>query len=237
MMKIKTAIYITCTLLFFILVWLGQNINYLSFPTFETLLLMNNSAFGYSSMMAHSLFYTIPYLLVLNILFPIEKYFTLYRWYKRELMYQSIFVGIIYTALLYSFLHTFVNLLFTYTFLGSNLISKTNFILICVMSLINLFLFYLSVGLFYRVLVDKTQSFALSIFMCFTLMGVLFFAGKLYLPVALWNPLKDLVVYSKLIEDSWNTSQLVFVFFRQIGLVVFLYLISSWIFLRRDFLQ
>lgn len=72
-MKIKRLLLILCLLLFLVTLWFNQNHTYLGKNSIASLLYMNNSTFGYSSIFAYTLFYIVPFLMLLSNFFSFRK--------------------------------------------------------------------------------------------------------------------------------------------------------------------
>ncbi|MFE8065316.1 WxPxxD family membrane protein [Priestia megaterium] len=235
-MKAKRFIAISSVILFFIVVWFSHNRYYIRFSTLDSLLWMNNSASGYSSIQAYTLIYSIPFLIFLNHIFFPDSLVTIVRSTKRVMAYRKISMQIIIAAFLFSTLHMLVNLLFTSLFMDWDLLKETKFFFACFVNMIALTLFYTSIGIIYRYIYDLNPSSGIAIFLSYLAVGILFFIEKLFIPPGIWEPLKDLVVLPYFLEGKWMTSILTFVYLRQLVIITVCYLVGSSVFLRKDFI-
>ncbi|MCR8872003.1 WxPxxD family membrane protein [Peribacillus frigoritolerans] len=235
----KTKIFISIIILFslFSIVWYGQNIKYTSYPTFNSLLLMNSSAYGYNSLMCFSLFFTVPFLLFLDHTSTPENSFTVTRWLKREKLYNSLFKQLVTSSLLFTCVHAVVNIVFTSVYFDWELLNEVNFFLISFLNMIGLFFFYVWIGLIYRLIYDLSLSLGFSIFITYLIIAILFFMEKLYIPMGIWDPFKDLVIFISFLEHRWTLADIGFVYMRQLVLVFVLYMFGSAMFLRKDIID
>ncbi|AIM15977.1 MULTISPECIES: WxPxxD family membrane protein [Neobacillus] len=243
-MKIKRSIIIIITILFFTIVWFVQNSNQRDIPIlkstnlslYDVIVIMNNSAFGYSSIQAYTLFYTVPFIIFLNHFFLPENLINIIRGADRERLYLRRLTKIMIVALIFSFIHSGINLLFTSIFFDYSLLKEMNFIPTCLFNTLGLFLFYTSVGLMYELIKDISNSVGISFFLTILLISGLFFFEKLIMNQT-WGPLKDLVIYNKMLEKKWTVTDLLYTYFRQFLIVGFFYLIGSFVYKRKDFIQ
>ncbi|MBB3908822.1 WxPxxD family membrane protein [Anoxybacillus rupiensis] len=242
-MKIKRSIIIIMITFFFTVVWFLQSSNYRDIPAlrsanlslYDVIIIMNNSAFGYSSMQAYTVFYTAPFLIFLNHLFLSENLATIIRGTNREKLYIRRVVKIIIAAFMFAFLHSGVNLLFTAIFFDYSLLKEMNFTSICLFNTVGLFLFYTSVGLIYELIKEISHSISISFFLTIALISGLFFFEKLMM-TQMWGPIKDLAIYNKMLEKEWTIVDLLYIYVRQIFVVIFFYLIGSFVYKRKDFI-
>ncbi|NIK13413.1 WxPxxD family membrane protein [Alkalibacillus almallahensis] len=234
-MKVKRLIVIVSMFAFFVIVWFLQGKRYLSLPTPEALYWLNASAFGYNSIRAFCLFYSIPFIIFINHFFLSEDTFTIIRWFKREVLYRRIVIKTAISSIIFSIIHMLVNVVLTFTFLDWELILEAQFVLISFFSMIGLFLFFFWVGILYRLFYDLTNFKGSSMLFTCLFIGVLYFIGKLNVLGGAWYPTKDLVIFQMLLENKWETIDLILVYTRQIVIVIIFYLIASSIFLRKDF--
>lgn len=239
-MKIKRFIIIASTILFFTIVWFMQNSNWhdlsLHLTMHKVILVMNQSTTGYSSIQAYALFYTIPFMIFFNHFFLPESMMNIIRGTDRERLYLRRLTKIFVAAFIFSSVHTGVNLIFTSIFFDYSLLKEVNFIPIGLLNTFGIFLFYTSVGLMYELIKDISNSIGVSFFLTIFLIGSLFFFEKLIMNQT-WGPLKDLVIYTKMLEKKWTVADLLITYFRQLLIVVFFYLIGSFVYKRKDFIQ
>jgi hypothetical protein len=242
-MKIKRSIIIITTILFFVIVWFVQSSNLrgisilksANLTFYDVIVLMNNSAFGYSSIQAYSLFYTIPFIIFLNHFFLPETLINVIRGTNRDRLYLRRLIEIMLVALAFSSIHAGVNLLFTNIFFEHSLLKEMHFTSASFFNIWGLFLYYTTIGLMYELFKDLSNSIGLSFFLTIVVIGGLFFFEKLYMNQT-WAPLKDLVIYNKLLEKKWTGEDLLYTYFRQLLIVVFFYLIGSFVYKRKDFI-
>ncbi|MFB1050000.1 WxPxxD family membrane protein [Paraliobacillus sp. JSM ZJ581] len=242
-MKIRRLILFIITITFFVIVWFIQGYNHfgleilksVNITIYDVIVIMNNSAFGYSSIQAYSLFYTIPFIIFLSHFFLPENMLNVIRESKRDKLYFKKIIKITISAMLFSSIHSGVNLLLTNLFFDQNLLREMDFTSASFFNIFGLFLFYTSIGLLFEMMKDLTNSVGISFFLTFALLGGLFFFEKLYLDQS-WGPLKDLVIYNKLLEEVWMAKDLLFLYLRQLLIVIFFCLIGSSIYKRKDFM-
>ncbi|MGD2436094.1 WxPxxD family membrane protein [Bacillus velezensis] len=233
-MKIKKVSLVIFLIIFFSIIWFNQNYSYLNDEASETLLYMNNSAFGYSSIMAYTLFYTIPFLITVVNFFHLDTPYSLIRTAKRKYFYNYKMMELGLITFIFSTVHTLVNLFYTYIFFDSTFFGSINFPLICLLNMISLMFYYLSVGIFFRLVYDKSNSIAVSIFSVYLFLNILFFVNKLYFPSTVWEPFKNLMIYTYMLNKQWSFPDTIFVYIRQLILIGFFYLIGSSFFLSKD---
>lgn len=242
-MKIKRWTLLIITITFFVIVWFIQGSNHfdieilksVNLTVYDVIVIMNNSAFGYSSIQAYSLFYTIPFIIFLNHFFLPENMVNVIRESNRDKLYFKKLIKITISAILFSSIHSGVNLLLSNIFFDQTLLREMHFTSASFFNILGLFLFYTTIGILFEMIRDLTNSVGISFFLTFALIGGLFFIEKLYLTQS-WGPLKDLVIYNKLLEDVWTAKDLLFLYLRQSLIVIFFYLIGSFIYKRKDFM-
>ncbi|AOA13394.1 WxPxxD family membrane protein [Bacillus subtilis] len=232
-MKIKRLLLILCLLLFLVTLWFNQNHTYLGKNSIASLLYMNNSTFGYSSIFAYTLFYIVPFLMLLSNFFHSENPYKVMRMVKRKNYYKSKIMEIGFVSLLFSSIHTVINITCTHIFFSKNLLVEANFLSICLLNMISLVFFYLSVGIMFRLTYDLFNSVALAIFIVYIILDSLYFGVKLLLPNGYWEPFRDLAIFTNMLNRYWSTSNLIIVYIRQI--IIVFYLVGSSIFLNKDY--
>ncbi|MED4965318.1 WxPxxD family membrane protein, partial [Heyndrickxia coagulans] len=157
----------------------------------DLLFLMNNTAYGYSSIMAYSVYYVFPFLFSLRMFMKKEDvaYITRKK-YRSEIFIEKI-REIVLFSFLFAFLHMFVNCLWTFCIVTASY-SKGHFFLFSILNMLGISLFYVSIGIvFLSIGIKFFQNTALFITAIF--IGTWSFLDKTFFnPV--WSPLKDLVI-------------------------------------------
>lgn len=223
---------------FFVFVWFMQNNSLISDLSYGNLVLMNNSAFGYNSLLAYCVIYPIIYLIFMNLMIPYEDHFTIVRHRNRSSLLKKMIFKIIITSFLFSFIHTSINIILTVYYFKINMIfSNSQFLYGSLLNLGSLTLFFIVVGFIYKIFYDIRNSVSLATLGTYLIIGTIYFFGKLLIPPDIWTPDKDLTILILMLEDLISSSGLLLIFMRQIGEVFILYLIASSIYFRKDFLQ
>lgn len=234
-MKTKRLLLILIIAMLFSVVWFSQNSNYIGNSSFQNILYMNNSAFGYNSIMAYTLFYIVPFLILLTNFFLTDHPYSIVRAVKRKSYYMKTFYKIFLVSIIFSLTHGLINILYTYIFFDSNLLNEVNFLSISVLNVICLVLFYTSIGILFRAIYDSSNALGVSLFLVYIIVGGSFFVVKLFFPHSLWVPYNDLMIYTNLLEKNWSSFDLIVVYLRQAIVIFILYLIGSSVFLKRDY--
>ncbi|MFG6497018.1 WxPxxD family membrane protein [Fictibacillus sp. UD] len=231
----KRSIVSLAILFLFIVLWFINNSRYMGFSTLESLIYMNNSAFGYNSFKAYALFYTIPFLFFLNFFLPTEKPYTLVR-ISRERHYFK-FVGKVFlTALLFTIGHMLINNLLTFLFMDVELLKEVRYFFISFVQMIGLVFYFFWIGILYRIFYDLSNSFGLAIFVTYLLVGVIYSLGLLIVPADIWDPFKDLDIFQSLLENKKTLTDVFLSYIRLFALGVTFYLVGSPLFLKKDIL-
>ncbi|WNB92539.1 WxPxxD family membrane protein [Bacillus sp. NEB1478] len=231
----KRIISIFGIILFFIIVWFITNSRYIGASTVQSLIIMNNSAFGYNSLKAFTLFYPVPFLFFLNYFFLFEKSYTLIRQPREKLYIQFVF-KILIMALLFSFIQMVINDLLSAIFMDSQLLADNQFFLISLLQMVVLTVYLVWMGIFYRWIYDVSNSSTLAIFVTYLFLGCLYFAGLLLIPANMWDPIKELNIFQPLLEQEKTLSAVWLTVGKQVMLAVMFYLVGSSIFLKKDIL-
>nr|WP_309100368.1 WxPxxD family membrane protein [Fredinandcohnia onubensis] len=242
-MWIRRTILISSTIFFFIFLWNVQSSNSLdinfiksaNLTLYDVVILLNNSAFGYSSIQAYTLFYTIPFIIFYNLFYRPESLEVLVRSKSRDGVFKARVVKGMFAAFIFSLIHTLVNLGLTSIYIENSVLKEMNFTFVSFCNMVGLFLFYTFIGLLYELLGDKFRSSGLPLILTLLLIGGLFFIEKLVFNQT-WGPLKDLVIYTKLLQGEWGLMDVNYTYVRQLLIVIFIYLISSSVFQRKDYM-
>ncbi|WP_156185735.1 MULTISPECIES: WxPxxD family membrane protein [Anoxybacillus] len=240
-MKVKRSILIIVLWGFFSFVWFLQNKHFifqshlqLSFT--EVLLLMNSSAVGYSSIQAYALFYTIPFIICVDHFFFPKSVCYIVRFSKRRHLYVRVFTEIVVVSIIFSFMHSLVNVLCTSYFFSFEKLQEVSFFRIALCNSVLLVLFYTSVGLIYQCLKHLTHQSHVAFFLTLLLVGGWFFIEKLFI-VTSWGPMKDLTIYTQWFEEHWTMKEFLFAYIRHALLVFFLFFMHSFLYERKDFVS
>ena len=219
-MKTKRLLLILIIAMLFSVVWFSQNSNYIWNSSFQNILYMNNSAFGYNSIMAYTLFYIVPFLILLTNFFLTDHPYSIVRAIKRKSYYMKTFYKIFLVSIIFSLTQGLINILYTYIFFDSNLLIEVNFLSISVLNVICLVLFYTSIGILFRAIYDSSNALGVSLFLVYIIVGGSFFVVKLFFPDNLWVPYHDLMIYTNLLEKNWSSFDLIVVYLRQAILIL-----------------
>jgi len=228
----KVSLIVLVSLIFFSFFWYMQNNIYLSHMNNQTLLNMNSSSQGFSSLRMFSLYYTMYFLLIVNIQVRNEEALFVVRQKNREKLFNKRTLQIFFTAGLFSLSFSVVNLLMTYIFVGNIHMIHDNFYRATLFNGMAVLLFYWSIGLLEKLIEDKFNSRNVAVLITFLLVASGFFIKSIP-----WVPIKDMVVYENLLTNTWNTLDLLKVYGRQFGLVIVLFLLGSIVFKEKDFLH
>ncbi|MBH0161833.1 WxPxxD family membrane protein [Fictibacillus sp. 26RED30] len=222
-------------LLLFIVLWFINNSRYLGFSTLESLIYMNNSAFGYNSFKAYALFYIIPFLFFLNFFLPLEKPYTLVR-LSRERHYFRVVGKVFLIAFMFSLSHMMINNLLTFLFIDVELLKEVRYFFISFVQMIGLVFYFSWIGIMYRIFYDFSNSFGLAIFATYLFVGILYSFGLLLIPENVWDPYKDLNIFQSLLENKKTITDVFLSYIRLFALSVIFYLIGSPLFFKKDIL-
>lgn len=240
-MKTKKISALVGVVLFLIFIWNTQTKASLSNPYLKTgdltyddiLLIANNSAFGFSSIQAYSLFYVAPFLILLNSFFSREAKWSITRFKSRQQYFFLRVRQILLTAFLFSLTHSVINLGMSYQHFPSEVLESNHFLEIVSLNTISLFLFYSFVGILYELVKDLVNSSTKSFFIVVFTIGLLFFMEKLLLS-QIWGPLKDLSMYNKMLEGEWGVLDIALIFIRQFFFAAFASSLGLAAFVRKD---
>ncbi|MBN8194047.1 WxPxxD family membrane protein [Bacillus sp. NTK074B] len=240
-MRTKRLLILVCLGLFFAVIWFYQSKNILGLSfvksanlnIYDEIVLLNNSAFGYSSIQAYALFYVAPFLIVFQLFFLSDRAESIVRNHSRDHIFRERFGKILLTSLLFSLGHTMVNLILTYLYVETSVLHELNFFQVALFNTVGIFFFYSFIGLLYGLINDRIGSRGLSLFITVILVGVLFFVEKLFLSQT-GALLKDLVIYTKFLQNEWGIRELLYTYVRQLLFIGFIYFIGSFVFVRKD---
>lgn len=235
-MIIKKIFITLGVFIFFSFIWFMQNKDTIHVPTFENLLWMNNTAYGYNSILALCVFYTIPFIIYFNLLFIPDRNVATVRGIKRNNLYIKILAKILVTSLFFSLIHMVVSLIFTYIFIDWSTLADSQFLIASLYNMLGVTLFYFSVGITYRGIYDLKNSSGIATLLTYLSIATMFFVSKLILPLEMWSPVRDLVILSYMLEEKISSSGILFIYLKQIMSVILLYLIGSWLYIRKDFI-
>lgn len=239
-MNFKCIILVSLLISYICIIWYTQNITILGMfknsqlSFFETLLTMNNSAFGYTSMQAYCLFFTVPYLVFHIHFFPKEEAITIVRQKSRSLIYCKRLKQLCITSMIISGLHFGINILFTSIVLPNGDILETRFLQAGVINAISIWVFFVTVGMLFYFLRDVLHSVTYAFFSTSLILATLFYLQKLIFPEYWWGPVKDLVLFYKWLGGEWGSLDVTLVVFRQLLIAFSMAYIGYIAWARRD---
>ncbi|MFE4525827.1 WxPxxD family membrane protein [Cytobacillus firmus] len=226
--------YVTSALIIIILfsiLWYMQNDKaFISSIRGNILLFMNGSLQGYSSQKVLVIL-TLFFLLFMNVHAIKESPSYLTRKADRTKIFNDRFINIFFSSILFVTSYQIVNILFTFIFLGNEIMSTTNFYLITLLNAIALIFFYCWVGLLNKLIEDWSNSRNITVVTTFVVVVISY-----YLETAFWVPIKDMRVYEGLLSGEWDLTDVCFVYIRQLGLVIVFYILGKMIFYDKDFI-
>ncbi len=236
-MRTKKVVSVIAMIVFFVFVWFMQNKTLIGSLRFENLVVMNNSAFGYSSLIAYCVFFTVPYIIFFNLMTSTEYSFTIVRHKGRDALFHKTTTKIGLTSFLFSFLHTSINIILTvYFFKLDILLDNSQFFYGSLINLFGVALYFMVVGFIYKIFYELKNSISLATLITYLSIGLLYFLSKLFIPPNIWTPDKDLIILPMMLVNQLSSIELLLIFVRQMGQIFALYLIASTIYLRKDFL-
>lgn len=233
-MTFKRGVVLFMTLLLFVIIWFFQSLHIVRITHDATVTMwLNNTAFGYSSMRNYSLFYPLPFLFLLSHFWGSERISVFIRSRSRLSYYNQFVRQTTIFSSLFVVAHLIVNLIFTEIYVNHSFIDQANFIRIAIFNCIGILLYFIGVALLFRLFFDLFSSFSKAVLSTFFLIGVIYFIDKLVFPDT-WGPLKDLVIFQKMLQHEWTVLDLLPVYIRQLAELIAIYLIGSWQLGRRD---
>lgn len=198
--------------------------------------ILNNTAYGYTSIMAYSSIYLIPFLLSLNNFFFSESNIYIIRRKNRKNIYLERIKRIILVSLLMCSIHMIINFILMFTFFQLNYLIERNFIFYSILNLIEISMFYILVGVIFYIFLDFTKKFNISLIITNVIFIGLFFLHKV-IGFNFWTPLKDLIVLGQLLDNTITLIDVLIIYIRQ-SLIIFLSAyIGYGVFNERDFIK
>ena len=231
--KKVSALYLL-TILFFIIVWYAQGSYLLSDRSKSTLYYLNNSVSGYSSLLAYSIFYPIPFLFLYNQLFLKEKQVTVIRRETREKLYSTLILRVMIAAVLFTLLLTIVNLSLSLAYFGIDLVLHGNFLKVGFVNAISVTLFFSIIGNIYVVLSTVIRKSSLAMFSTFILFSVLFFLHKLVFQDKFWTVYLELSAFEVFYNYSIPIAGILFGSIKVFLVFLFVFMSGFLIFSRKD---
>lgn len=240
-MKIKRITVVVLLCIMFIVFGCVSNYPYYNSLFFENqqislLDILNNTASGYTSIMAYCTIYLIPFLLSLNSFFLNENNIYIIRKNHRKNIYLERIKKVILMSLLMCSIHMLINFIIMLTFFQVNYLIERHFIFYSILNLIEICMFYTFVGLIFYIFIDFTRKFNLSLIITAGIFIGLFFIHKI-IGVNLWTPLKDLVVLSHLLDNTITLIDVLIIYVRQFLIIILASHIGFSIFNERDFIK
>lgn len=233
----KTITLIVLFSMFLIIFWYIQNSTFLNsksnYTSNHILLNLNGSVQGFVSLLAYAVYYALFYLLFMNMRLKKERPAFIVTHITRSKFYRLRTVSILASSGWFAFTISSVNLGLTYLFVGNKTLSDHQFYLIILLNGVAIMFFYGWIGLLEKAIEDYINSFNVAVLLTFVLIGLSYFFLK---NLVLWLPIKDMRVSEALLTHEWNLVDVMFVFLRQMGFVVAIYLLGSTIFNKKDFI-
>lgn len=236
MLKNRYFLLILSMVLFFSVFWFTQNLEYLKFPkNTELVLFMNGSLYGYASIKSLCLMLVFPYLIFLLLFSKKERIVSLVREKNRIQAHHKIVKNTIIATVLYVGIYLSVNLFFSFLFLGNKLLTATNFYSGILFYLLLLFLFYLTIGFLFRIIYDITASIGQALIFEAFAMCLFYLIDWIILEGLYWTPLHTLNFFDLWLQNGPMISEIPYVLIPNVATALILYLLSSNIFIKKDF--
>lgn len=240
-MKIKRVIITVILSILFILYWYVSNSSYNEMPKVvkehsDLITLMNNTAFGYISIMSYCTIYLIPFILSLNNFFLSENSINIIRENSRKQLYIKRIKKINIMSWIICSIHTITNLILIIEFFGLDYIIERNFIFYSILHMIGIVMFYIMVGFVFYILDDLTKKFSSATLITSILFAGLFFYQKIS-KYNFWSPIKDIVILGQLLDNTILIKQVIIIYIRQILIMFLVGYIGYNIMNGRDFYQ
>lgn len=227
----KYIILVLIVLLLFSILWYMQNDKFfISSLDDNILLIMNGSLQGYSSLRLLATL-SLVFLLFMNMLAIKEESSYLTRKADRVKLFKDRIANIFCSSLLFVGSFLIVNIAFTFIFIGHDIMSDYNFYLITFLNGVAMVFFYWWIGLLDKIIEDWFHSKNIPIVITFILVALSYF-----IETPFWVPIKDMRIYEGLLSGVLDFTNVSFIYIRQLGLVVILYIIGKMIFYEKDFI-
>lgn len=226
--------------LFFLFYWFLSNSQYYSMPdnlfsSDEILYNMNNSAYGYVSLLAYTTIYLLPFLFFLKKSFVNDSLLFLIRHSNRNRLFIKRFYNLFSISIIFCILHIIINILFSFTFFNINFLIEKNYFISSLFHLLIIISFYIQVGFSFYIIYDLINNLTLSLFITLLIYSGVYFFHKLT-NIVIWPPITDLIVLGNLIDGSLSIVNLLIILLRQSMFVFIFYNLSCTLFNRKDFL-
>ncbi|MBC1633718.1 WxPxxD family membrane protein [Listeria welshimeri] len=236
MLKSRYLLLILSMLVFFSIFWFTQNLEYLSFPKNRKLVLfMNGSLYGYVSIKSLCLMLVFPYLIFSLLFSKKEQIISLVREKNRLQAYHKIVKETVIATLLFVVLYLSVNLIYSFIFLSNKLLITTHFYAGMLFFSLLLFFFYLSIGFIFRIIYDFTASTGKALIFGAFIMCIFYLVDWVILEGIYWTPLHNLNFFDLWLQNGSILSEVPFILISSTTLSFILYLLSSNIFIKKDF--
>lgn len=228
--KISLSVFVLFILFGFY--WYMKNMGYINTITHGKILLnLNDSTQGYSSIRAYTLNYSFFFLLLMKIHNQFEKPHIIIRNKSRKSLFNSRVQSILFSAFLFSFAYSTVNLVLTAYYFGPGFLLKNDFIIITMLNCIILIFFYWWIGLLEQALEDKGIPMNIAMVSTFIFVALLYFLRR----GTIWIPINDLSIYDLMIKGLWGYKDLLLAYVRQLGLGIVVLIIGYTFFKEKDF--
>ncbi|MGP7817836.1 WxPxxD family membrane protein [Niallia sp. 01092] len=226
----KYVISVLIVLLFFSIIWYMQNDTFISSSNDNILLIMNGSLQGYSSLRVLTIL-SLVFLLFMNILAIKEETSYLTRKSDRVKLFHGHIANIFFSSLLFVGSFLIVNVVFTFIFIGNDIMLDHNFYIITFLNGVAMVFLYWWIGILDKILEDWFHSKNIAIVITFILVALSYF-----IETPFWVPIEDIRIYEMLLSDVWDFTILSFIYIRQLGLAIILYIVGKIIFNEKDFI-
>lgn len=234
--RLNQRVIISCYVLFFVFAWYSQANGRYSMGSKEAFYFMNNSAGGYNSIFAYAVFYLIPFLLFVNMIFPRSSLQEIYRKKNRETIYSEKSRIFLISSVIFCSLLTIVSICLFSIHFGFRFLIEEKFMELSFINGMCLTLFYFFIGMIYTFFDIVTRSDKAALVATFLLVTGGFFLFKLGFQTMLWSPYAEISLFNRYYYGTETIANFVISFFRMAGLSLGAYLLVSVLFKRKDFL-
>ena len=224
---IVSFLLLTLFLAFF---WVMQNSTFINTVHKDVLVYMNSSWQGFNSQRAYAIYYTLLFLLFMNLGLRKEEPSFVVLHKSRTDFYVKRSVHILMSAFCFSLSISIINILLTIIFIEHSLLMKERFYLITFLNEISIFFFFSWIGILEKIIEDKIHSYVLGVIVTFILISSTYFLRD-YLP---WLPIKDIRLYEGFLTKTWDIYDALFVYLKQLGLLVAILILGHIIFKEKD---
>ncbi|MBT2259803.1 WxPxxD family membrane protein [Priestia megaterium] len=218
-------------LIMFSILWYMQNSIYISHPNDQhILLIMNGSLQGYNSLRVLAIL-SLIFLLFMNMLTVKESSSFFIRYKYRLRLFHNRAMNIFCSSIIFVTSFLIVNVVFSLVYIGHDVMLESHFYLITFLNGIAMVLFYFWIGLLTKVLEDWLHSKNISVVIAFIIVMLIYF-----IDLPFWVPFDDMRIYEAMLSGLWTLADILFIYARQFGIVIILYVVGKIIFSDKDFI-